>query len=131
MFLDTSIIIEIFRFEKGAKEFEKIYELIKDEPLFISIVQIGEISDWCLKNNTDPARRIAGLKSILNIIPLSEKIVLEGSQIKHEMRGKGIKSFSLIDGIILASARSINQKLLTTERDFRKAGDAIILAQER
>lgn len=127
MFLDTSIIIEIFRSEKHTKEFGKIYELIKDEPLFISIIQIGEISDWCLKNSVDPAKRTASLKSILNIIPLSEKICLEGSQIKYEMRRQRISSFSLSDGIILASARSINQKLLTTDTDFRKADDAIIL----
>ena len=127
MFLDTSIIIEIFRSGENTKSFQDIFELVKDEPLFISIVQIGEISDWCLRNDIDPEERILKLKRILNIISLNEKICLEGSKIKYDSRREGISHFSLIDGFILASARSINQKLLTKDTDFRKADDAIVL----
>jgi predicted nucleic acid-binding protein len=43
------------------------------------------------------------------------------------MRSKGLKRFSLMDGIILASARSIDQKLLTADSDFRKAEDAVLI----
>lgn len=127
MFLDTSIIIEIFRSKKNTQLFEDIYKLIKDEPLFISIVQIGEISDWCLKNEINPTERISKLKHILNIVPLSEEICFEGSKIKYDSRRESISHFSLMDGFILASARSINQKLLTKDTDFRKADDAIVL----
>ena len=127
MFLDTSIIVEILRNEKGQRRFEDIYALIKDEPLFISVLEIGEITDWCLDNSVDPMTRITKLKEILNIIPLNEKLCFEGSSIKYEMRKLGVSKFSLFDGIILASARSINQKLLTADSDFRKATDAIII----
>lgn len=126
MFLDTSIIIEIFRSGKKSETFEEIYELIKDDPIFISAIQIGEIADWCLKNNINPEKRISKLKQILNVVPLSEKICLEGSKIKHNICKKGTKKFSLIDGIILSSARSINQKLLTMDKDFRKINDTIV-----
>lgn len=127
MFLDTSIIIEIFRSGENTRLFGDIYELIKDELLFISIIQIGEISDWCLKNEIDPTERISNLKDIVNLIPLSEKICFEGSKITYDFRREGISHFSLMDGFILASARSINQKLLTKDTDFRKADDAIVL----
>ena len=127
MFLDTSIIIEIFRSGKKSETFEEIFELIKDEPIFISIIQIGEISDWCLKNNINPEKRISRLKQILNVVPLSEKIFLDGSKIKYNIRKIEKKKFSLIDGIILSSARSINQKLLTMDKDFRKINDTIVL----
>lgn len=127
MFLDTSIIIEIFRSEKNSKTFEEIYSVIKDEPLFMSVIQIGEISDWCLKNNIDPEKRISKLRKILNVIPLSEKLCFEGSQIKFNSRKKGMNKFSLIDGIILASARSINQKLISMDNDFRIINDAVVL----
>jgi predicted nucleic acid-binding protein len=109
MFLDTSIIIEIFQSKKKSETFEEIYELIKDDPIFISVIQMGEISDWCLKNNINPEKRIFKLKQILNVVPLSEKICLEGSKIKYNIRKKGTKKFSLIDGIILSSARSIKK----------------------
>ena len=127
MFLDTSIIIEIFRSKKNSETFEEIFKLIKDNPIFISVIQIGEISDWCLKNNINPEKRISKLKLILNVVPLNEKICLDGPKIKYNVRKKGIKKFSLIDGIILSSAISINQKLLTTDKDFVNIKDAIVL----
>ena len=125
MFLDTSIIIEIFSNDQKTKKFQEIYKHIKDEPLFISLIQIGEISDWCLKNNVDPEKRITKLKQILNVIPLNEKICYEAAHIKYTIRKKGVAKFGLLDGIILASARSINQRLLTTDSDFRTIEDAV------
>jgi len=127
MFLDTSIIIEIFRNDKNSKKFQDIYTYIKEEPIFISIIQIGEISDWCLKNHIDPEKRIVKLKQILNIIPLNEKICYDAAQIKYTIRKKGVTKFGLLDEIILASARYINQKLLTTDRDFRTISDAVVI----
>ena len=126
MFLDTSIIIKIFRNEKQTKTFQDIYKYIKEEPLFISLVQIGELSDWCLKNHIDPEKRINKLKQILNVIPLNEKICYDAAQIKYTMHKKGVVKFGLLDGIVLASARSINQQLLTMDNDFRTLHDAIV-----
>jgi predicted nucleic acid-binding protein len=127
MFLDTSIIIEIFRNDKNSKTFQDIYTYIKDEPIFISIIQIGELSDWCLKNRIDPEKRITKLKQIINVIPLNEKICYEAAIIKYTIRKKGVIKFGLLDGIVLASARSINQRLLTTDNDFRTINDAVVV----
>jgi len=127
MFLDTSILIEIFRNDQKTRTFQEIYKHIKDEPLFISLIQIGEISDWCLKNNIDPEKRITKLKQILNVIPLNEKICYEAAHIKYKIRKKGVAKFGLLDGIVLASARSINQRLLTTDSDFRTISDAVVV----
>jgi predicted nucleic acid-binding protein len=127
MFLDTSIIVEIFRNDKNSKKFQDIYMSIRDEPIFISIIQIGELSDWCLKNHIDPEKRISKLKQIVNVIPLNEKICYNAAHIKYTIRKKGITKFGLLDGIVLASARSINQRLLTTDNDFRTISDAIVI----
>jgi len=127
MFLDSSIIIEIFRKEKKSKIFEEIFKLIKDEPIFISIIQIGEITDWCHKNNINPEKRIEKLKQILNVVPLNEKICIEAAKIRHYIRKKVANKFSLIDGIILSSSRSINQKLLTMDEDFKNIEDTVVL----
>jgi predicted nucleic acid-binding protein len=128
MFLDTSIIVDIFRYETSHRTFEEIYGFIKDEPLFISVFQFAEISDWCLGNKINPTDRIQKLKDIVNVIPLSERICIEGAGIKHEMRRRRVSKFSLSDGIILASARSIGQRLLTSDSDFRKCDDAIVIS---
>jgi predicted nucleic acid-binding protein len=127
MFLDTSIIIELFRSDSSSPGFVRIYEHVKGEPLFMSVIQVGELSDWCLKNNVRPEDMLGQLKKIVGAIPLNEKLCLEGSRIKSEMRAKGSKSFSLMDGLILASARSVNQTLLTLDRDFANAEGVVLL----
>ena len=127
MFVDTSIIIEIFRSERDSERFKEIYRYLENEVLFISLIQIGEISDWCLKNGINPEERVLKIEEMCTIVPLKEEICLEASKIKYEMRSAGVKKFSLTDGIILASARYMGEKLLTADKDFRKAEDAIIL----
>jgi predicted nucleic acid-binding protein len=127
MFLDTTIVVEVLRSGRESRRFRRILEAIKDDPLFISMLQLAEFSDWCLENSIDPSDRISRLKGIVGVVPLTEDICLEGSRIKHGMREHGVSKFSLLDGIILASARSIDQKLLTTDSDFRKAEDAVVI----
>ncbi len=127
MFLDTTIVVEVLRSRRESERFGRILEAIEDDPLFISMLQLAELSDWCLENSIDLSEWISRLKGIVGVIPLSEDICLEGSRIKREMREHGMSKFSLLDGIILASARSIDQKLLTTDSDFRGAEDAVVI----
>ena len=127
MFLDTSIIIELFQSDSNSPGFIRIYEHVKGEPLFMSVIQAGELSDWCLKNNIRPEEMMGQLKKIIGAIPLNERLCLEGSRLKSELRAKGAKTFSLIDGMMLASARSVNQTLLTLDRDFAKAEGVVLL----
>ncbi len=127
MFLDTSIIIDMFLSGKDSERFDAIYDCIKDEPIIISVIQLAEISDWCLNNDIAPSEAVSKVKDIVEILPLNERILLDGSRIKYGMRSGGVKKFSLMDGIILASALSVNEKLLTSDSDFRKAEHAVIL----
>jgi predicted nucleic acid-binding protein len=126
MFLDTSVIIELMRGENEQKA-NSIIEEIGDEPLFISVVQLGEINDWCRANGSDSLKRISQIKEIVNVVQVYETTCQEASEIKFQMRKSGIPKFSLMDGIILASSRMIYQNLLTLDNDFRKAGDAILI----
>jgi predicted nucleic acid-binding protein len=126
MFLDTSIIVELMRGE-DEELIGKIMSHIENELIFISMVQLGEVNDWCLANCSNPEARISQLREIVHLIPVNETICIRASEIKHEMRLKKIPKFSLIDGLILASARHIDQKLLTLDSDFRKAKDAICI----
>ena len=85
------------------------------------MVQMGEISDWSIRNGYDVSEVVNILKKLVNILPVNEIICLKASQMKQEMRQKGVTKFGLMDGIVLASAQSINQKLLTADTDFREA----------
>ncbi len=127
MFLDTSVVIELFKNKPESQRFQEIFGRIGSDSLYISVVQIGEISDWCIRNDHDVSELVNTLKKLVNVLPLNEIICLKASQMKNEMRQKGVAKFGLLDGIILASAQSINQKLLTTDTDFREAGGVIIV----
>lgn len=127
MFLDTSAIVELFRNEPGSPIFEKMLEIIGNEPLYLSVVQLGEFSDWSIRNGHDVSDQVNILKMLVIILPLNEIICLKASQMKNEMREKGIEKFGLLDAIILASAMSINQKLLTMDTDYRAAKNTIII----
>ena len=127
MFLDTNIVIDMLRSDAETRRVKEILELIGNERLFVSVFQIGELADWSLANGIDPYGPIKHLNEIARVITLTEGMCVEASDIKHEMRNKGVPKFSLGDGLILASARSIKQTLLTKDRDFKEAEDVIIL----
>jgi predicted nucleic acid-binding protein len=125
MFLDTTILVEILRGnEKVTRYVEKVAER---EPLLFSIIQIGEIADWCYSNNLEPLQILKQIKDLATVVSITENICLEGSEIKQERRKAGKHKFSFIDGILAASARSFEQKVLTTDKDFQEVEDAIIL----
>jgi predicted nucleic acid-binding protein len=128
--LDTSAIIEIFRRSKSSIVVQSIMKELPDEDLYLSSVQIAEIADWHLRNGLPAADGVSFAKKIANLIPLDEAISVEAAKIKFERRKKGQADFGLIDGIILASARSVDQKLLTFDPHFIGENDCIVLGQD-
>ena len=127
MFLDTSVVIGLFENEPESQRFQDIFRMTMGEQLYISVVQMSEISDWCIRNGHDVSDLINTLKKLVNIMPVNEIICLKASQMKQEMRQKGIEKFGLMDAIILCSAMSLKQKLLTTDTDYRLAENTILI----
>jgi len=127
LLLDTSVVIEVLRHIKTSKEFKLIQRRIGEEELYVFVVQLAELSDWCFANDVPVRERVEEVKKLANIIPLDEDICLEGSRIKNERRKKGFRSFGLVDGFLLAAARSVGERLLTFDRDFAEEQDCLVL----
>jgi predicted nucleic acid-binding protein len=127
LLLDTSAIIEVLRHPRTSNEFRLVEKHIGEEDLYVLVVQLAELSDWCIVNNVPVRERIEEVKSIANIIPLDEDICLEGSRIKNERRKKGFGSFGILDGLLLAAARSVGERVLTFDRDFAEEEDCLVL----
>ena len=125
MLLDTSIIVDLL---KGD---EKIAGMLKKEaqkePFFLSLIQLGELADWALANGLDPLDVIDTAKKAASAVDLTEEICLSASRTKRKQRKRGKGKFSLIDGIIAATAASIDQKLLTRDRDFDGLENVLII----
>ena len=127
MFLDTSIVVELLRSKKDSRKSERILNRIGDDALYVSVIQLGELADWCYRNNFQPTKYVRKLKEVASITPLDEELCLAGAEIKKQLRGRGVKKFGLIDGIILSSARKLEQDLLSSDSDFIDIVDVIYL----
>ena len=128
MLIDTSTVIEILRHPKTSDRFRLVKEQIRTEELYMLIIQLAELSDWCIRNRVPPTERIEAVKQFASIVPVDEEICLEGSKIKSQRRRRGHKNFSLFDGFVLAAARSMGERLLTFDRDFMGEKDCVVLA---
>jgi len=122
VFLDTSVIIEVFRRRNDPEFLQRVERIVGDGELFVSIVQLAEVADWAVRNKLPPKERVAAVKEFARVVPLDERICLDAAETKAGRREKGYVDFSLLDGVVLASARSIGQRLMTLDGDF--AGEA-------
>jgi len=128
MLLDTSVIIEIFRSPSTSGCFKRILREIGDEEAFVSHVQLAETADWAIKNGVSARERVGSVKEFARMVPLDEEICLEAPNVKYRRRELGYSDFSLMDGIILATARSIGQRMLTLDKDFEGEADCLIIS---
>jgi predicted nucleic acid-binding protein len=128
MLLDSSVIVEIFRSPSSSKHFKAVMKEIGDEEVFVSIVQLAEIADWAVRNQVPPKDRVTAIKDFARIVPLDEQICLDASTVKHRRREQSYIDFGLLDAIILATARSIGQRVLTFDKDFTGENDCTVLS---
>jgi predicted nucleic acid-binding protein len=126
--LDTSAIVEIFRSRADSARFKKITTGIGDEDVYISVVQITEIADWATREKAPPEKRIETVKEMARVVPLDEGICLDAATIRGSRRKVGRNDFGLMDGIILATARSIGQRVLTLDEDFTGEKDCVVIS---
>ncbi len=128
MLLDTSTVVEIFRNSAESARFKEIMAEIGDEEAYVSMIQLAEVADWATRNGTPPEERVDAVKELARIVPLDERICLDASEIKHRRRDAGRGDFGLVDGIILATARSIGQSVLTLDEDFIGENDCAVIS---
>lgn len=128
MLLDTSAIVAIFTNPAGSDRFERIMTEIADEEVYISMVQLAEIADWATRNQVPAQERVEAVKEMARIVPLDQGICLNAAAIKRRRRKAAHNDFGLVDAIILSTARSIGQRVLTMDEDFQGEEDCVIIS---
>ena len=124
MLLDTSTLVAIFTSKKAADRIEKE---VGSSELYISHVQLAELADWATKSGAPASERVDAVEQMANVVPLTREICLEAATIKFAKRKQGVSNFGIIDGVILATARSLGQNLLTFDADFAGEEDCVVL----
>lgn len=124
MFLDTSALVAVFTSRKLANRIEKT---VGDSQLYVSQIQLAEIADWATRSGAPVSERIEAVEQMTDVSPITKEICIEAAAIKSAIRGKRKSSFGIIDGVILATARSLGQNLITFDKDFAGEHDCVIL----
>ena len=124
MLLDTSALVAIFTSKRAA---EKISKEIGGSQLYVSHIQLAELADWATRSGAPAAERVEAVEQMANVVPITREICLDAAVIKFMKRKKSRSSFGIIDGIVLATARSLGQNLLTFDADFAGERDCVVL----
>jgi predicted nucleic acid-binding protein len=124
MLLDTSALVALFTNKRAADRIEK--EAGNSE-FYVSHIQLAELADWATRFGVPAAERLDAVEQIANVVPLTKEICLEAAVIKSAKRKEGVSNFGIVDGIILSTARSLGQSLLTFDADFEGEEDCVVL----
>lgn len=85
------------------------------EAAVVSTINIAEVYHWILlhydEKTAKEKREI--IKRRCFIIPVSEEIAIEAARIKHSTK------LALADSLILATAKSVEAKVVTGDHDFK------------
>ena len=100
---------------------------VGDSQIFVSHIQLAELADWAVRSGAPAAERVDAVEKMASVAPLTKEICLEAAAIKSTKRKKGASSFGIIDGIVLATARSLGQSLLTFDTHFEGEEDCMVL----
>jgi predicted nucleic acid-binding protein len=124
MLLDTSALVSVFTNKKAA---DRILEEVGDSQLYVSQIQLAELADWATRSGAPAMERVEAVEQMASVAPLTKEICMEAARIKLSRRRKGHTRFGIIDGIVLATARSLGQTLLTFDTDFAGEKDCVVL----
>ncbi|HIJ97664.1 TPA: PIN domain-containing protein [archaeon] len=122
--IDTSAWIE---FLSGTKRGKTAGQFIQSGLAATPVIVIAELSDKYAREGWQAFEEAVNyVNYFTEVFPLTLGISAISGIVKKEMRVEE-KNFSLADGIILATARTMNAKVVTGAREFSNAKDAIMI----
>ncbi|MGI0003915.1 MAG: PIN domain-containing protein [Candidatus Nitrosotenuis sp.] len=123
MLFDTSAWIEFFlATEKGRK----VKEFLKNNDVFTSVITLGELVNWCLKNDLRYEKFIEEIKLYSKILELDENIATMAGRLNYE-RKRSIKNWGMADSIVLGTSMIYDLNVLTTDNHFKGLPNAVII----
>lgn len=113
MFLDTNLLIEYLI---GSPKGERVKDVLARELCAVSAFSVAEVVLWSLREGRDPDLALREARRVVDVAMPGEEVFREGARIAFEQKRN---SFGLMDGLILAGARSAGETLLTADTGFR------------
>ncbi|MCW4044526.1 MAG: PIN domain-containing protein [Candidatus Bathyarchaeota archaeon] len=128
--IDAYAWVEIFI---GSKSGEKAREIIqKAEETFTTDTVIAEIARKYLREGVEESiirERLVAIEEISDIVSIDKDIAIESAKCYMELADKakrdGLKTPSLFDAIVLATARTFDAKIVTGDEHFRDISETL------
>jgi predicted nucleic acid-binding protein len=128
--IDTYAWIEYIR---GTTEGLKAKEYIENKENITPTIVVLEYEKYLLKRlkeKTDTLKNYEAkreyVRSISTIVNLDYALSISAAKLDLEMKEK-IKNWGMADSIVLATARSLNAKVVTGDEHFRGLADAVMI----
>ncbi|HLD04118.1 MAG TPA: PIN domain-containing protein [Candidatus Nanoarchaeia archaeon] len=121
--MDTSAWIEYF---SGTQKGVKISHIIKDKPVFTSVIAIAELAEKHEREERPFESRFEFIKNRSSIISIEIRTALLGAKLKNKIR-KFNPKFGLANAFHLATAQQENAVLVTCDRDFQGIENVMLI----
>ncbi len=123
--LDASAWIEYLG---GSDVGRKVANIVDDEAsrVFTSSVTIAEVMSKFLRVGKDASVVLECIQSVSTIVDVTPEISVDAGNIHFEAKKKN-KDFGMLDAFVIATARSMQAKILTSDYDFKGFKNVIIL----
>ena len=123
--IDTSAWIEYF---KDSEKGRKAAAILEDQTnqIFTSAASVAEIISKTLKEGKETDAALNHLNNSSVIVGITKDISILSGNIHFESKKKN-KDFGMIDAFVVATARKLNAKILTTDYDFKSFKEAVIV----
>jgi len=114
MLLDSWAWIEFF---KGSKSGEHVREIIRNNDVYVSVLSLAEVADWCSRNNQNRLKYLGEIKGVAAVLlvdqDVAEKAGTEMMRFRARSPGAG-----LVDAIIYAQSTANGMRLVTGDKHF-------------
>lgn len=122
--LDTSVWIRILDGNEPARAALAEHA---DADLFTHPLVLAELATAALRGRTKDRAAVAEVEAISILQDLTRDDALEGAATWVRLRKAGRDKVSLADCLILATARRVGARLLTSDTDLRREADVIVV----
>jgi predicted nucleic acid-binding protein len=123
MILDSSAWIEFFNRNNQG---ERVKEVLDGGNCNTCITSIAEVTNHAVKKGIDANPLIDKIEQLSEVIDMDRDIATMAGRINFE-RKKQVKKWGMLDSFVLASALKYDQKILTTDSDFKDLENAEVL----
>ncbi len=123
--VDACAWIDYFDDSEKGRKFAEIIESDSHE-IFTSAATVAEVVSQFLKRRFFPEKAINGIISLSNVLDVTPDIAWETGRIHNETKKRN-ESFGMLDAFVVATAKTMNAKILTSDNDFRIFKEAVIL----